>query len=336
MSTSEYPVVKTFTQITENIGDSVELVACGEYYTMAVKKDGSLWTCGYNGTGQIGTNDTDSKYRFTRVTTNVNNDVKDVKCGKAHTLILKNDGTVWACGSNYNGQLGIGNQTDQTSFVKIQTSLPSGDSIGNIKRVACGHYHMVILVDSTVHTVGYNSYGQLGLGDGSDSVYTYFQATELPIEVDTSIGLPIEWLGNDANWFVSPVEGAEYGFALNNNGYYESQNKGKNETAAVCRLYIHNPKKENVTLHCTNYAESSYDYGIVSKRNVELSLTYEEDPASNCTVSFKNSNNSLEQQITLDAESGWYYIKFIKDNSNNNNNDSLIFTVSFGSPYAGQ
>ena len=435
MSTSEYPVVKTFTQITENIGDNVELVACGEYYTMAVKKDGSLWTCGYNGSGQLGTNDTNSKYRFTQVTTNINNDVKDVKCGEEHTLILKTDGTVWgtgrnlngqlgigntsdqkvfvkatdnvksiacnyyhsaiiktdnelytcgrnnsaqlgfsdydqklifsqvgisdvkqvscgaeftavlkkdgtvwACGSNYNGQLGIGNQTDQTSFVKIQTSLPSGNSIGDIKRVVCGHYHMVILVDSTVYTVGYNSYGQLGLGDGSDSVYTYFQATELPIEVDTSIGLPIEWLGNDTNWFVSPVEGAQYGFALNNNGYYENQNKGKDETAALCRLYIHNPKNQQVILYCIHSSEAYYDYGFVSNINTKLELTYDEYEytSSNIFISFKGINSGTEQQCALNSTSGWYYIKYIKDTSSAYGNDSLQFRVGFGNPYENQ
>jgi alpha-tubulin suppressor-like RCC1 family protein len=33
-------------------------------------------------------------------------DVQSVAAGAFHTLILKTDGSVWACGSNRNGELG--------------------------------------------------------------------------------------------------------------------------------------------------------------------------------------------------------------------------------------
>ena len=38
----------------------------------------------------------------------------------AHSLALKDDGTVWAWGLNYHGQLGDGTTTDKLSPIKIQ------------------------------------------------------------------------------------------------------------------------------------------------------------------------------------------------------------------------
>lgn len=37
-----------------------------------------------------------------------NKQVKDIQGGSHHTIILMEDGTVWACGKNDDGQLGIG------------------------------------------------------------------------------------------------------------------------------------------------------------------------------------------------------------------------------------
>ena len=39
-----------------------------------------------------------------------------------HSLILKNDGTLWGCGWNGHGQLGLGNTTDRTTFTQITTN----------------------------------------------------------------------------------------------------------------------------------------------------------------------------------------------------------------------
>ena len=79
-----------------------------------------------------------------------------------HSLILKNDNTLWGCGDNYYGELGLGDGTNRTTFTQITTNT------NDIKKISCGFDHIVILKnDDTLWGCGRNDYGQLGLGDST-------------------------------------------------------------------------------------------------------------------------------------------------------------------------
>ena len=80
------------------------------YNAFILKNNGTLWSCGYNEYGQLGLGNTTNRNTFTQVTTNIN-DIKSVYCGCHYTLILKNDGTLWGCGYNNCGQLGLGDMS---------------------------------------------------------------------------------------------------------------------------------------------------------------------------------------------------------------------------------
>ena len=83
---------------------------------------------------------------------------KYIACGNRSDYILKNDGSVWSCGYNEYGQLGIG-KTGGGSYSRSQVN-------NNARQIACGYQHTVILKkDGSVWTCGYNNYGQLGLND---------------------------------------------------------------------------------------------------------------------------------------------------------------------------
>ena len=159
----------TFTQVTTNT-DNIKSVCCGTSHTFILKNDGTLWGCGYNGYGNLGLGDTNNRTTFTEVTTNADN-IKSVCCGMSHTFILENDGTLWGCGRNDYGQLGLGDTTNRTTFTQITTNAD------NIKSVYCGEAHTIILKnDGTLWSCGANSDGRLGLGDGNHR-YTFTQAT---------------------------------------------------------------------------------------------------------------------------------------------------------------
>jgi len=128
---------------------------------------------------------------------------------------------------------------------------------------------------------------------------------------------------------VSNIEGATYGFALNDNGYYESQNKGKAGSYAICRVDIDVPEKCDVVFDVINYAEANYDYAVFGTIDKELVRN-----AANTTTNVKEtlkgkSSASVINVIYSNVSAGSHFIeiKFIKDGSGNNNNDSAQFKL---------
>ncbi|UUZ97663.1 Ig-like domain-containing protein [Paenibacillus sp. P25] len=97
-------------------------------HNVALKKDGSVWTWGYNGSGQLGLGD--SNYRT--VPTEVKGPIegirfKQVDAGTQFTLALTADQTVWGWGQNNSGELGDGTTTRRYTPVQAKDPLdPSG------------------------------------------------------------------------------------------------------------------------------------------------------------------------------------------------------------------
>lgn len=134
----------------------------------------------------------------------------------------------------------------------------------------------------------------------------------------------------DENSFeVVAISGVSYGFALNSNGYYESNNKGVDNSAAVCRVNIHAAKACTVTFKCINYAESNYDFGLLGVIDKEQNTGYS-DTSTNVQKSFKGSSKSSVQTYAYtNVAAGDHFIdvKYRKDSSQSSNNDTLQFKV---------
>ena len=130
-----------------------------------------------------------------------------------------------------------------------------------------------------------------------------------------------------STWAVEAISGASYGFELNSSGYYESKNKGVDNSYAICRVKLNLGAKARVTFNCINYAEANYDYGLLG--NVDTALTLSASADSNVAKSFKGSSQSTIQTFAYSIEEGEHFIdvKYRKDGSVNNNNDTLQFTV---------
>ncbi|EQF50508.1 regulator of chromosome condensation (RCC1) repeat family protein, partial [Clostridioides difficile CD181] len=60
-----------------------------------------------------------------------------IVCGSGHTSILKNDNTVWVCGLNTSGQLGLGENGNKSTFTRV--------NIDNVKDVICKSNHTFII-----------------------------------------------------------------------------------------------------------------------------------------------------------------------------------------------
>jgi hypothetical protein len=67
---------------------------------------------------------------------------------------------LFVCGDNHCGQLGLGDNYNRNSYVKLK------HNFGKIKNISCGENHNIILNENNeLYVCGDNIYGQLGLGD---------------------------------------------------------------------------------------------------------------------------------------------------------------------------
>lgn len=137
---------------------------------------------------------------------------------------------------------------------------------------------------------------------------------------------------NDPNitYRVVPLGNATYGFELNDDGYYESQNKGKTNSYAICRIHLNIKQSCDVIFDVINYGEAGYDYGIFGNLNSPLTLSTTADSSSK--KKFSTSADSSVNVVNLTysgVSAGDHYIdvKFIKDGSGNNGNDSIQFKI---------
>jgi alpha-tubulin suppressor-like RCC1 family protein len=138
---------------------NVMAIAAGVNHTVALKSDGTVWAWGRNAENQLG--DGTSAQRTTPVQVKMTDgsalsNVTAIAAGYGHTLAIKRDGSLWAWGYNYYGQLGDGTSTQRSRPVQVP-------GFSNVTAIAAGYGHSaVIKSDGTVWTCGYNFYGQLG------------------------------------------------------------------------------------------------------------------------------------------------------------------------------
>lgn len=165
------------------INDVKEIVP-GLSHTFLLKNDGSLWAIGFNFFGQLGVGDKEHKYTFTA--TNLTSDVVSISAGSdVHTLALKKDGTVWACGCNNKVGL-LGDQFGDFEYVTSFTQIYSG-----AKGIATGLFQsFIIMNDGTVYASGKNEDGQAGVGSTADPIKSFTQVVDnagLPLTDVTTI-----------------------------------------------------------------------------------------------------------------------------------------------------
>ena len=78
----------------------------GDSHILVLKKDGSVWAAGSNRVGQLGNGKGGPQMHgvpnptFLKV---MDSDVIAVEAGYYHSMLLKNDGSMWATGYNLEG-----------------------------------------------------------------------------------------------------------------------------------------------------------------------------------------------------------------------------------------
>ena len=145
-------------------------VSAGYKHGFLIKNDGSVLGFGYNDKAQLGIDKQSWLDKGELVSVLIDNVKSAVGGFYYHSLFLKNDNTVWACGDNTFGQLGDGTNTMQKTPVQVMSDV-SAISAG-------GYYSLFLKNDGSVWAVGQNATGQLG--DGT------FDNRNTPIQIISS------------------------------------------------------------------------------------------------------------------------------------------------------
>ncbi|HMI08147.1 MAG TPA: hypothetical protein VK528_11410 [Flavobacterium sp.] len=166
-------------------------IAAGDFHAVSIRSDGTLWTWGRNQFGQIGTiaEIGDAKeYPGKQFGTDTN--WAAVSATQFYSFAIKNDGTLWAWGTNSYGQLGIGGFGSAPNPVQVGVD-------HDWKHVEAGEFSSVALkTDGTLW----------GWGDGR---YCGFN-------VNSYFPIPVK-IGTDSDW-KSFAYGMDHAIAIKNNG----------------------------------------------------------------------------------------------------------------------
>ncbi|AYV80980.1 MAG: chromosome condensation regulator [Harvfovirus sp.] len=163
----------TFEEIRSLPKNIVQIVS-GSTHTMIRLSDGTLMSCGANSGGQLGLGDKLNRRQFEKIQ-HIPKNIAEIYAGSNQSIIKLTDGTLLISGMDY---FNSGIWCIDTNFREIH-SIPK-----NIVEISCGYYHVIIkLSDGTLMGYGWNSYGQLGLGDGIRR-NTFIEITGIPKNIE--------------------------------------------------------------------------------------------------------------------------------------------------------
>ena len=149
----------------------MEDFACGELHSMAVCVSGEVYGWGAGEYGQLGNASRYDKNSPDRVKFSETLKVNKISAGKHHTMILTDQGFLYAFGEDNLGQLGL---QKKKKIVEIPTFV---SYMGHKKVIdlACGTFHTVIMIEPYyVFATGSNKHGQLGIGTSRDkAIFTF-------------------------------------------------------------------------------------------------------------------------------------------------------------------
>ncbi|XP_056591457.1 retinitis pigmentosa GTPase regulator b isoform X3 [Triplophysa dalaica] len=170
-----------------------------------IPENGKLFMFGSNNWGQLGLGTKTTVNKPTCVKDLKSERVKIVACGRTHTLVYTSRGNLYASGGNNEGQLGLGDCEDRTSFHLVDFFSKHEP----IKMLAAGSNISAALThDSRLYMWGDNSEGQIGMGKESNAL--------TPREV---VGKQVSWVscGYYHSAFVT-VDGALFTFGERDSG----------------------------------------------------------------------------------------------------------------------
>lgn len=133
-------------------------VSAGQFFSLSIKDDGTLWAWGKNSYGQLGINNTFDRSSPVQVSNLT--DWATIDVGGSVSFAIKTDGTLWSWGfdSSFHGALGFSNP------VSISSPTQLGSDTDWVK-VTANNTVLAIKSNGTLWSWGSNNTGQLGHND---------------------------------------------------------------------------------------------------------------------------------------------------------------------------
>lgn len=168
---------------TQGLSDLIAIagsgIGFGTQFTLALKADGTVWAWGNGFDGQLGNGKLgDAGSSATPVQVSGLSGVVAIAAGAYDGYALRQDGTVWAWGSNSRGQLGTGAFQGPSNAIPAQVS-----GLTSVVAIAASVLSARALTsDGGVWSWGDGDLGALGLGDNPNpgSVYNVPTPTRIP------------------------------------------------------------------------------------------------------------------------------------------------------------
>jgi alpha-tubulin suppressor-like RCC1 family protein len=156
----EFPRNSDVPVVVSGLSDVIA-IAAGAGYSLALRSDGSIWSWGDGAHGRLGDGPRIGKPRSRHAPgpTSAPGIYTAISAGSC-ALALRDDGTVWAWGSNYDGECGNGGD-DPPIFHDPQRI----DRLSDVVEITATNSHgLAVLSDGTLVAWGNNHHGQLGIG----------------------------------------------------------------------------------------------------------------------------------------------------------------------------
>lgn len=150
-------------RIESLLHESVTHISASKYHSLAITKEGNVYSWGHGRSGRLGHGDEHSQPEPKLIQSLLKVKIIRIAGAEGHTLALSDRGDVFSWGSNTFGQLGHGNSEQSSkilSYPKKVEVLKKDFVVG----IAAGESHSLCFTDTgEVYAWGSNKFGQLGI-----------------------------------------------------------------------------------------------------------------------------------------------------------------------------
>ena len=223
-------------------------VSCGFGHILIITNDDNLWSCGDNYFGQlcrgdkelcIGNNQSQLKPQKTLFS-----NISKISTGCYHSLFQNNNGEIFSCGYNEDGQCGLGHFNHPQITPSLIPNLPS-----NIVQFVCGNNQSLFLdSEGNAFSAGENFFGQLGLGHNTNQNELNKIPDIPPIRTISCVS---------ASCYLIDLEGNLWSFGFNGNGQLGHGDKTN----------INTPKVINTLKEIQQISYGSNGYHFIAKNS---------------------------------------------------------------------